>query len=927
MTQMQATEEKNRMTDVPKVLRRRWLIGVCTLILLSVALLSLLPEMMRLGALHWLRDHGAGQAQIEDVNFNPFSGAIALIGLHAGEGLQVKRLTLHLDWLPLWRRTVLIRSLYLHGGHLAAHQDKSGGWQFGGIRLDDLSENGAPDPVDKSSDGEGSSWQVAPVDVQFSDIDLHIDSAMSDKPLSLSLPLELLMLHLQETDAAGHHLSLRIQTGPVHMMAADYQLVYTTLETNGVISLDSGKPDLLAGLMAGTLRVGLRDLSVKDMDGHQLASLEAVDIRDLGARMDSGVKAGSIALVGPKVMGAWAGKGEITAKVVKLEDIHLPMSGVLSAASLSLESVAASSVHGGPENVTMDTLTAQKVTVDPSGAMQLARLEAGGIKMENLPGSLTLERLQVQQLTADASGTMGFEQLQLDGVKADQMPDRGDGMRLQQLLAESFSVDAKRQLRLASLRLAGLELDRQAGKLKLAAADHLKLNGLSMTSADSGRFKALAIDGLMLPSAGRQMLGRIGSLKVKQAELEHGNYHVKSLHIGGMDLHIGRDKNGAVAVVDQFAGKISPVPGKQGRRAVSKPAVVKKSATPQILIDDLVVEKGSTVAIRDESVSPAFDTRMVVETLRIAPLDLSGKRAGALDTQLKLGKAGQLTVTGQVRPGPSPAAEVKISLKRLRMPELSGYVEQDFGKSIRTGQLDLDSTVKISDGNIDSANKLLIRSLTLGDSAPPGKQTGGLTMPLGLSLDMLRDDRGDIALDVPVKGPLDDPDINVHNIINKALLSSLSSGAMTYAALALQPYGSILVVANLAGGLIRDAARPRLTPMIFIERESVLAAPMAGYAEKIAGLMKSKGLRLQICGVATRSEGEPGAVPAPSSSEEMQPAMSDQQLLQLATDRSDHVQHAIALHGVAADQLFGCGPQIDTAKTQAQPRVELLLVD
>jgi len=142
---------------------------------------------------------------------------------------------------------------------------------------------------------------------------------------------------------------------------------------------------------------------------------------------------------------------------------------------------------------------------------------------------------------------------------------------------------------------------------------------------------------------------------------------------------------------------------------------------------------------------------------------------------------------------------------------------------------------------------------------------------------------------------------------------------MTYAALVLQPYGSILVAANLASGLISDAAKPRLTPIIFEPQSSVLTAPMTEYAGKIAGLMKEKGLRLQICGVATAGEGV--AVAAP----EHAPAMSDRQLLRLATERSDHVQQAIASHGVATDQLFGCRPQVDTAKSNARPRVELIL--
>jgi len=893
--------------------------------LLSVMLLSLLPEMIRMGAQHWLRDHGAPQAQIDDIDFNPFTGSIALIGLRAGDGMQVKRLTLQVDWLPLWQQVVMIRSLQLHGGRLDLRQDKQGDWQLGDILLRD---DASPTEV---SDAAGKPWQIAPADVQLSDIDLHLDAAMSDKELSLSLPLELLMLHLQPTHAAEHRMNLRVQTGPVALTAAGYQVAYTMLDTNGYLSLASGQPDLLAGLMSGTLRIGLDHISLKDEQGHPLASLDSVVVSDLGVLADHSASAGSVQLGAINIVGKWADDGEITARAVKLQDIQLPAKGTLSVASLSLDAVAAVGLNKGAANIAVDGLNAQQLTVAPDGATALAGLEVAGISSDKLPESahqMHLQQLQAKSFVMDAARKIRLGSLQLAELSLER-PDKADpaavdalgmvNLKLQQLQAESFAMDAGQQMQLASLQLSGLKLDRQADDMKLAAIDRIRLGGLSMAGAERGRFDTLAIDGLILPASGKRKMGRIGSVKVEGADLDQASYRVKRLRLGGVDVYLSRESDGSVALIDQLAGTGMPAEEKPAAKPAGKAAAGKEGASPRILIDELVLEKGSRISVRDESVSPAFNTSMVIEKMHFAPLDLSGKRPGSLDAHLKLGEAGQLVVTGEVRPGPVPAAQVNISLKRFKLPELSGYVEPDFGKSIRTGQLDLDSSVSIADGHIDAGNKLLIRSLTLGDSDQPGKATQGLTMPLGMSLDMLRDGRGDIALDVPVKGLLNDPNINIHDIINKALLSSLSSGAMTYAALVLQPYGSILVAANLASGLISDAAKPRLTPIIFEPQSSVLTAPMTEYAGKIAGLMKEKGLRLQICGVATAGEGV--AVAAP----EHAPAMSDRQLLRLATERSDHVQQAIASHGVATDQLFGCRPQVDTAKSNARPRVELIL--
>ncbi|OIO73028.1 MAG: hypothetical protein AUJ57_05120 [Zetaproteobacteria bacterium CG1_02_53_45] len=301
-----------------------------------------------------------------------------------------------------------------------------------------------------------------------------------------------------------------------------------------------------------------------------------------------------------------------------------------------------------------------------------------------------------------------------------------------------------------------------------------------------------------------------------------------------------------------------------------------------------------------------------------------------------IGRQGTLSVKGKVRPDAKHLkTDLAITLNNFDMPGLSGFIESDFGKSIQTGQFNLHSALNISNNKIDSKNKLLIRKLELGDSDQPGKAEKRIGMPVGMALDMLRNNRGDIEMEVPVSGNLDDPDININAIINKALMSSMSTGAMTYAALALQPYGSIILVANLASGMIQDAAKPKLTPIIFTELNEKPGPEMADYIVKIADLMKnSDKLRLRICGVATRIEGEPIAQPqmittrsGRSVAGEVEPSLvkTDAELLMLGQTRAETVMDMLLQHGIATERLFSCAASIDEARLQAKPRVELLL--
>jgi len=451
-------------------------------------------------------------------------------------------------------------------------------------------------------------------------------------------------------------------------------------------------------------------------------------------------------------------------------------------------------------------------------------------------------------------------------------------------------------------------------------------------------FDLLSIQGIGLPTAGKDSLGRIGKVSLQQADLDlAGIYTLKKVAIHDLQASIKKLENGKILVLDKLrpkskidhavkaAGKSSSV--EKNDAAVTAPVITDKK--PIIYIDEFLIEKGSSLGFRDESIFPAFDTKVVFKTFTFGPVDPSGKESGKLDVLLKLSKNGSLAVNGELNLNPDDwRADLKISLKNFDMPRLTGFIEGDFGQSIKTGQFNMDSTIKIANNKIDAKNKLLIRKMVIEKAKKPGKAEQSLGMPMDMALDMLRDERGDISMEVPITGALDDPDINANDVINQALMSAMSGGVMTYAKLLLQPYGAIYMVAEYAVGAAQDAAKPKLTPIQFDERSAQLGADMTDYASKIGLLMKSKEFRIEICGVATRSEGvvEPEVKPGKKAKPDAVPKlMSDEQLLALAEARSDAVLKAIQAQGITANRLFNCRPNIDEDAKSAKPRVELIL--
>lgn len=574
------------------------------------------------------------------------------------------------------------------------------------------------------------------------------------------------------------------------------------------------------------------------------------------------------------------------------------------------------------------------------------KLHAKG-SLENKPFELSipLDTLNIKLQKVEDTGAQSLSnRVRLGMVTFDGLGYRFENHQLvmeQTLFLPAMGSDIVADLKLQNMKLSMAELSLldTAHEVMLVGINTIKLDQMNLSGARTATFDTLSIEGIKLPAVGDNSMGKIGAINLHQADLDlSGVYKLKKVAIHDLQASLKKLKDGKIQVLGRLLDRADGTVTNEvkAEENVAEKVVLEKEAPDQvtpaspksaIFVDEFMIEKGSSVAFRDESLFPPFETAMEVDRFTLAPIDLSGKESGKLDLLLKLNKNGSLAVSGDLGMNAGDLrADMKVALKNFDMPGLTGFVEGNFGQVIKTGQLNLHSTIKTDGQKIEAKNNVLIRKLVLERAKQPGKVKQRLGMPVDMAIDMLRDDRGDISMNVPISGRLDDPNVNVSDIINKAMVSSMKSGAMTYAKLLLQPYGAIYMAAEFAVGVAQDAAKPKLTPIQFAPRSTVLSVDMADYASKIATLMKDKTFRLEICGVATRLE---GAIPEAGSGQESfkkaenpQP-MSDEALLKMGEARSDAVMKAIQGQGIAAERLFNCRPNIDDEK--AMPRVELIL--
>jgi len=590
---------------------------------------------------------------------------------------------------------------------------------------------------------------------------------------------------------------------------------------------------------------------------------------------------------------------------------------------------------GEPWQVVLNGIEIDDVKVKVKGAQGQQPFDA----------ALALKSLNIDLTKAEADGALWLK----NSLKLGQITFNGLGYAVKNggltlnstlfLPALGSDMAAGFKINGMNLKLNDFSMLDSRNSVRLVHLDSAEMKQLNIAGTSKANFDLLSLQGVALPAAGDNTLGRVGQINLEGGDFDSaGTVTLKKVAVNDLQAAIKKLKTGKMLVLDQLqvatrqdkAAKVADVKDAKDKET-AEPTAADAGKKPVILVDEFSIAKGSSIAYRDESLFPPFDTKIEVERFTLAPVDPSGKQSGVLDVLLNLDRNGSLAINGDLNLNPDDLrSEMKIVLKNFDMPKLTGFVEGDFGQAIKTGQFNMDSDIKFARNKLDAKNKLLIRRLVLKKAKQPGKAEQKIGMPVDMALDMLRDDRGDITIEVPVSGALDDPNININDVINQALMSSISGSAMTYAKILLQPYGAIMMAAEYAVGAAQDAAKPKLTPIVFEQRSAQLGADMADYAGKIATLLvKTKAFRLQICGVAMRSEGEPFEMKPDESGKKMRRVerypMGEEQLLNLGEERSNAVRQAIQAKGVAAERLFSCRAEIDETAKKAKPRVELIL--
>jgi uncharacterized protein involved in outer membrane biogenesis len=205
------------------------------------------------------------------------------------------------------------------------------------------------------------------------------------------------------------------------------------------------------------------------------------------------------------------------------------------------------------------------------------------------------------------------------------------------------------------------------------------------------------------------------------------------------------------------------------------PTTVEEKEPSKNIKIDMITLQGGRIDFSDKSVNPEFSTSLSEMGGRVSGLSAEENTTADIELLAKLNDYAPLEITGKINPlTENLYVDLKARIKDLDLSPATPYSGKFVGYSIEKGKLSFDLKYLIVKKKLDSQNSIFFDQFTFGDKMESPQAT---KLPVKLAVALLKDRKGEIKLDLPVTGSLDDPKFSVWGIILKILTNLIAKAA------------------------------------------------------------------------------------------------------------------------------------------------------
>ncbi len=212
----------------------------------------------------------------------------------------------------------------------------------------------------------------------------------------------------------------------------------------------------------------------------------------------------------------------------------------------------------------------------------------------------------------------------------------------------------------------------------------------------------------------------------------------------------------------------APAPEKKADEASKE-----KEPPKNIKIGTITLQEGR-IDFSDKSINPEFSAKVSEIGGRVSGLSSEESSLGEIELRAKLNDA-PLEILGKINPLKRDLyVDLKVDFKDMDLSATTPYSGKYAGYTIQKGKLSFDLNYLIDKRNLDARNVIFLDQFTFGDRIESPDAT---KLPVKLAIALLKDRKGEIKLDIPVSGNLDDPKFSVWGIILKIIVNLIAKAA------------------------------------------------------------------------------------------------------------------------------------------------------
>lgn len=255
------------------------------------------------------------------------------------------------------------------------------------------------------------------------------------------------------------------------------------------------------------------------------------------------------------------------------------------------------------------------------------------------------------------------------------------------------------------------------------------------------------------------------------------------------------------------------------------------SPLPPFSIGSIVISNAAA-SFTDRTFSPNMN--MAIQQFSGEIAGISSTEPGHADVNLHaaVDGVGPIDIAGHINPFNQTATNIlKITFKDVDLTPTSPYAGKYAGYRIAEGKLNLDLAYNLVGRKLESKNVITLDRFTFGEKVESPDATH---LPVRLAIAILKDRNGQILLDVPVEGSLDDPQFRVRKVIIHTLLNILEKAATS-------PFSLL--------GAVFGGGGEELSYQDFVPGSAVLSLANEKKLDSLVnGLYERPGLQLEIAG-------------------------------------------------------------------------------